>query len=137
MSDVDRKRQLSFAIFWAMWQRGITPPKLAKIINRSPDAVRSWRDGDHVPNALDLAPLAAALRVSVEYFTDPPEIPAYPFEDYDLNEQPERWQARRSGQGTATPTAADAAALALEEMGSEAEARPDVAAQPPAGRRKR
>lgn len=82
MDDLDRKKRLSFAIFWAMRERDVTPPKLAKAIGRSADTVRRWLDEDGAPNALDLAPLADALGVRVDYFTHPPRVPDYPFSEY-------------------------------------------------------
>lgn len=82
MQDVDAKKKLSFALMWAMWQRDVTPPKLAQAIGKSPDAVRRWRDGESAPSVLDVASLARALGVRVDYFTNPPEVPDYPFDDF-------------------------------------------------------
>lgn len=97
MKDDDRKQQLSFAIFWAMRERGVTPPKLGKAIGKSPDTIRRWMDGEGAPNALDLAPLAAALGLRVDYFTHPPDVPAYPFADYETTDPPTLEKAESSG----------------------------------------
>lgn len=99
MNDADRKARLSFAIFWAMRERHVKPPALAKAIGRSDDTIRRWLDDDgSTPSALDLAPLAEALGVRVDYFTNPPDLPAYPFADYVSADPPTLIaQARESG----------------------------------------
>jgi transcriptional regulator with XRE-family HTH domain len=83
-TDADLKDRLSFAIFWAMWKRNVSPPRLAKAIDKSPDTIRRWRDGETAPSVLDVAPLARALGVRPEYFSDPPEVPDYPFDSYKV-----------------------------------------------------
>lgn len=97
MNDDERKKKLSFAIFWAMRERDVSPPKLAKAIGKSPDTVRRWLDGVGAPNALDLGPLAKALGLRVDYFTNPPDVPAYPFADYVTDAPPTLLVAAESG----------------------------------------
>jgi hypothetical protein len=98
--DADRKDRLSFAIFWAMWKRDVSPPALAKAINKSPDTVRRYRDGESAPSVLDVGPLARALGVRPEYFTNPPKVPDYPFEDFTV-ESPEGQVALAVQEGVA------------------------------------
>lgn len=81
-SDVDRKSRLSFAISWAMWKRGVTPPQVAAAIGKDAQTVRRWRDGETAPSVLDVGPLAQALGLRVDFFTNPPAVPEYPFEEY-------------------------------------------------------
>lgn len=98
-NDKDRKRRLAFAVFWAMWQRDVTPPKLAAAIGRDANTVRRWRDGETAPSVLDVGPLARALGVRPDYFTDPPEVPVYPFEDYLLETDVQRAVASGGEEG--------------------------------------
>jgi hypothetical protein len=125
MNDADRKKKLSFAILWAMWQRDVSPPKLGRAIHKSADTVRRWRDGDGTPNALDLGPLAEALGLRVDYFTNPPDLPDYPFAEYETANAPGMLAvARQSG---------------VEEglrrgRKSQAQSDPDTPAQSPAPR---
>lgn len=83
--DADALDRFAFALRWAMWQRDVTPPQLAKAVGKGPDAVRRWKDGEGAPSALDVGRLAEALGVRVDYFTSPPELPPYPFEEYEVS----------------------------------------------------
>lgn len=87
-NDADLQDRLSFAIFWAMWKRDVTPPALAKGVGKSADTIRRWRDGDSTPSVLDVGPLARALGVRVDYFTNPPAVPDYPFGEYAIPPTP-------------------------------------------------
>lgn len=84
MDDLERKRRLAFALFWAMLQRDMTAPVLGERVGKSPNTIRRWAEGDTTPSALDIAPLAAALGVEPGYFIDPPAVPDYPFERFAI-----------------------------------------------------
>lgn len=83
--DADALDRFAFALRWAMWQRDVTAPQLAKAVGKGPDAIRRWREGEGAPSALDVGRLAEALGVRVDYFTKAPELPPYPFEDYEVS----------------------------------------------------
>lgn len=82
LSDVERRERLAFAISEAMRRNGQTPPKVAKLVGKSAETVRRWRDGETTPDILDVAPLAEALGVRVDYLVTPPPVPDYPIEEY-------------------------------------------------------
>lgn len=79
---MERKDRLAYAITEAMRRRGLTPPRVAAAMGKNADTIRRWRDGETVPSAIDVAPLAEALGVRVDYLVTPPPIPAYPIEEF-------------------------------------------------------
>jgi transcriptional regulator with XRE-family HTH domain len=82
LGDLERKQRLAFAIQMAMARRGLTPPKLARILDKHADTVRRWRDGETAPSVLEVFPLAEALGVDPSYLINPPAVPEYPLDDY-------------------------------------------------------
>lgn len=61
---------------------GLTPPKLAARLDVAPKTVNRWVNGEAVPSALSIRPLADALGVSPMLFVDPPPVPEYPLAEY-------------------------------------------------------
>lgn len=60
----------------------LTPPKLAAKMGVAPKTVNRWINGEAVPSALSIRPLADALGVSPMLFVDPPAVPEYPLAEY-------------------------------------------------------
>lgn len=69
-----------------MRRQRLTPPKLARVIGKNAETVRRWRDGETVPNVLEIAPLAEALGVDPIYLVNPPPVPDYPLDEYLVRE---------------------------------------------------
>lgn len=82
VDEVERKERLAFAIEAAMAAREMEDDDLARLINKSATTVGRWRRGDTIPNALEIGPLADALRVDPSLLLDPPPKPTYPILDY-------------------------------------------------------
>lgn len=55
---------------------------LAPLVSVSTKTVSRWMNGEAVPDALQLRPLADALGVSPMLFVDPPPVPEYPLAEY-------------------------------------------------------
>lgn len=55
---------------------------LAPQVSVSTKTVTRWMNGEAVPDALQLRPLADALGVSPMLFVDPPPVPEYPLAEY-------------------------------------------------------
>lgn len=81
-SDKDREKRLARAIQEAMDAAKLTPPKLAVKLGVVPKTVNRWVNGEAVPSALSIRPLADALGVSPMLFVDPPPVPDYPISEY-------------------------------------------------------
>lgn len=80
--DKDAGTRLAYAIREAMRAADLTPPKLAAKLTVDPKTVNRWINGETVPNALTIRPLADALGVSPMLFVDPPPVPEYPLAEY-------------------------------------------------------
>jgi transcriptional regulator with XRE-family HTH domain len=80
--ETDAQRRLARAIQEAMDAAKLTPPKLAAKLGVAPKTVNRWVNGEAVPSALSIRPLADALGVSPMLFVDPPPVPEYPLEEY-------------------------------------------------------
>jgi len=88
---------LAYAIRTARLRRGLTPPKLAKLLNVAPGTVNKWEEADQIPNLLMLGPLCEALGVDANLFADLPPIPASPVDDYLVSDlAPEEAAALRA-----------------------------------------
>lgn len=81
-SEKDAGTRLAYAIREAMRAADLTPPKLAARLDVDPKTVNRWINGETVPNALTVRPLADALGVSPMLFVDPPPVPEYPLAEY-------------------------------------------------------
>lgn len=80
--DKEAQRRLARAIKEAMEAAELTPPKLAAKLDVAPKTVNRWVNGEAVPSALSIRPLADALGVSPMLFVDPPPVPEYPLAEY-------------------------------------------------------
>lgn len=80
--ETEAQRRLARAIQEAMDAAKLTPPKLAAKLGVAPKTVNRWVNGEAVPSALSIRPLADALGVSPMLFVDPPPVPEYPLAEY-------------------------------------------------------
>ena len=80
--DSDTRERLAFAIRSAMVGRSAQAIADCMTPKRSKETVARWARGETVPSALDVAPLADALGVRVEFLVRPPELPSYPLSEY-------------------------------------------------------
>ena len=84
----EERERLGYAISAAMTERGISGPKLATQLGKSPNTIHRWTTGETVMSALDVKPVAIALGVTYDLFIDPPKVPVYPIKDYLVEHQP-------------------------------------------------
>lgn len=85
-----RAKKLSHAIDEAIehyraehgWERVPAIAHIAGVVSVSPRTVSRWAAGEAVPDLLQVVPLANELGVSPMLFVQPPEVPAYPLDEY-------------------------------------------------------
>lgn len=82
ISEYEFRVRFGYAIRSAMQFRGISARDLSTLVGSSENTVGRWINGRNIPNAFCVGKLANALSVDSELFTNPPTIPAYPLEDY-------------------------------------------------------
>ena len=118
----DRPRWLARAIREAVEATELKPADLGRLpgLGVSEKTVYRWMNGEAIPDALQLRPLADALGVSPMLFVDPPTPPVYPLAEY------------RTGQPMGPAELAAAAAAHGTHDSAEGVARPRLAAVPPA-----
>lgn len=119
--DNERPRWLARAIREAVEATNVKPSDLGSLpgLGVSEKTVYRWMNGEAVPDALQLRPLADALGVSPMLFVDPPKPPVYPLAEY------------RTGKPMDPAELAAAAAAHGTHDAAEGEERPRLAAVPP------
>ena len=82
LSEQERQERLAYWIGDIRRQRGLTPPKLARLVGVVRSTVNKWESGDQVPSLIWLGPLSKALGVDARLFADLPPIPPRGGVDY-------------------------------------------------------
>lgn len=124
LSDVERRRRLSYIIRDRMFRLDMKPAELARRMGVPRTNLDRWIDPQGSMPMIWLGPLCKALAIDPMVVAELPEIPPDPLERYVVDED-------------VVAVATDAAALASLDPGPAEEAAPPAAAEHPAPRRRR
>jgi len=87
-SERERNARFGYALRMAIEARGTSARAVGGSIGVDPRKVSAWMRGDALPDVFQVQELARSLRVSLDLFQNPPEVPPppppYPLERYLL-----------------------------------------------------